>query len=212
MGQTRAEIAGRVDRVAGRAAQGQADAPHQHAPQIGPETGRQAIGGDAFRSDREAGHDQGDRGQKFGQGVAGKVADRRGGAENPKLQPRILGRGPMRQINQPDEKRRDESAGHLRGDIGQDRAVIARAHSQGNRDHRIEMGDAADRLAGQDAEQHRQSPGGGDDHPTAILRLGLLEQHTGDHPVAQQHQHQRAEEFSENRSMHHLIRSTRKYG
>jgi hypothetical protein len=45
--------------------------------------------------------------------------------------------------------------------------------------------------------QDGKGPGGGDDHPSFPAGLGALEQARSHHPVAEQHHHEGAGEFSQ---------------
>src|SRR5829696_1185947 len=93
----RAEVAGRVDGVAGGAAERGADADHE---------------------------DQHERADDLGDQVPGGVADRRAGGEDGELGRRVLGLVEVLPVRQPGQHRAEEGAEELRGEIHQCRAEV----------------------------------------------------------------------------------------
>ena len=191
VGQAWREVARRVDRVAGGAAQAHADHHHQQ----GDGQRRQALG-HVVGADRQHAVHQHEGADDFRQHVGGKMPHRGRRAEHAELLSRIVGAGPQREVVQVHQYRTGESTGHLRGDIARHQPpgqLAQRGQRQGDR--RVHV-----RAAGRgdvDADQHGQPPGQRDGDPAGTLGLGSLQQHAGDHAVAQQDHHHRAEELTQ---------------
>ena len=56
---------------------------------------------------------------------------------------------------------------------------------------------AAERAGAKGAHEHAKRPAGRDDNPAAVVALGAGQHDVGDHAVAEEHQQQGANEFSE---------------
>ena len=68
---------------------------------------------------------------------------------------------------------------------------------QPDRDGRVQVRDpAGHREACEHADEHTHGPCPGDDDPPGVLSLRLVEQHAGDHAVADQNQERRADHLS----------------
>ena len=160
--EARAQIARGVDRVAGRAAERQPDAEHQHAHEQGLQAAAEderevdvarsrqvlRVGGD-----REDPEHQDCRADHLGHDVGGRALDGRRRAEHAELGRRVRGLSPVGQIGEPDEHRADERADHLGRDVAGDLAPRKAAdRGQTNRHRGVEV-----RAADRDRPRRRPS-------------------------------------------------------
>src|SRR5438093_934466 len=178
------EVPGGIDGVPGRATERQADGQHQQADQQ-----RREARGQVVAEDCEHAEQQGERPDDLGDEVGHVVADGRPGAEHGELGPRVLRRGPVGVVRQVHQDRADDRARVLSGDVR--RHVLPRnslvGDSEPQRDRRIDVG-AAEPSYRVDRDGDRQAPSEGDDDPPRVLRLGLVQHHTGDDAVPEQDQ------------------------
>jgi len=186
----RAEVAGRVDRVPGGAAEAHADRPHEDRDrERADRRGVRAEGQDHEHED-EGPDDLGDE-------VEGGVADGRAGAEDGELEARIVGLGPVRPVVQGDQEGAEHRADELTDEIGRDLVDGHAALGQEAKgDRRVQVG-AGERRGHDDAAEDREGPRSGDDDPARVLRLGLGEQHARDDAVAEQDQDHGSEDLTE---------------
>src|SRR5215212_6214383 len=120
VGDARAEVAGRVDSVAGRTTQREPDAEDEQADEQWVQRRGTAPNLSRVRKDAKDAEDQHERTDDLGDEVGGGIVDRRGRAEHAELEAGILGLWPVRQVGQPHydaadegpEELRDEVAGH----------------------------------------------------------------------------------------------------
>ena len=206
----RTEVARRVDRVAGRAAERHADAEHQqrHGQSTGPRA--PASASPIVEPDREDAEDQHERADDLGDEVRGRVADRRSRGEHRELQARVLRLAPVRQVGELHEGRADER----RRRTGRRSAVGTSSHSDASIAARpiVTAGfrcatPPVDREAPSTPTNTRHRPGPGDDDPSRVLRLRLVEQHAGHDAVAEQDEQRRADHFSEEHLSDHPLRT-----
>nr|WP_307732733.1 hypothetical protein [Nannocystis radixulma] len=181
VGEPRAEVARRVDRVAGRPAERQPDRQHQQRHRQGverPEPVRRR--GDLQHPEHE--HEGGDG---LGQEVVAEVADRRRGAEHPADRRRLGGRLELPPVGQPHDHPADEGAQQLRAHVRRDsrpRELAAQRQRQG--DGRVQVG-PADRRDRVDRHEHRRRPAGRDRDQPAPVPVCARQRDVGDHAVAE---------------------------
>ena len=100
-------------------------------------------------------------------------------------------------IEYPHEHGARETAQHLGDDVAGDGGP-----GEGAREGEAQGDDGVEVRAGhrsgdEHADHHGEAPAEGDDHPAGAFRLGMVEGGGGADAVAEQHEHERAEEFEE---------------
>src|SRR5208337_1549466 len=122
----RAEVARRINRVAGGAAEGEADAPHETSDQIWAEARSGAGGGNPFREDGAHNKHKYEGADDLTQKIGGECANGRGRGEHGKFRGRVRCFLPVGEIVQPDDCGAGDRAAELRGSEWQDlREVVA---------------------------------------------------------------------------------------
>ncbi len=87
--------------------------------------------------------------------------------------------------------------------IWDDLGEIPRLRRHRQRDSRIKMRiRTTTKVRNQNPAQHRKSPRGRNHKPAAVLRLGALEQNSGNHAVTQQYQNQSSHELTKEGRSH----------
>src|SRR4051794_2130542 len=179
------EVAGRVDRIAGRPSEREADAHDEEADvqRHAGVTRRRLV-----REERLDPEDEDERRDGLGEDVHRVVADCRAGAEDGELQARVLGLGPVREVGEEHEDGADERAEELADEVLRNVAPVDGADDPGSdRDGRVQVG-VAELAHGEDRGHDGDAPPEGDDDPAAVLGLRLVQQNPGDDPVAQEDQ------------------------
>ena len=98
-------------------------------------------------------------------------------------------------IEQPDEDGADKAAEHLGDDIAHDvRPGEGAEDGEPQGDGRIEVG-AGNRAGNEDARHDGEAPSEGDDDPPRTLGFTFVQGTGGADSVAQQHEHERADQF-----------------
>ena len=190
MGDARAQVTGRVDGVAGGAAQAHADDDDDH----GHGQWAQARGGLA-RGEDPGQQDEGAHG--LGHDVPAVGAHRRTGGEHGELAGGVGLLVELLLVGQPDGGGARHGAHHLGGEVDGDGGrrgwdplgQVPSGDRQADGHRRVEV--RAGLVSGVDTHEDRQSPRHGDDDPAAVLGLGGGQQDTGDDAAAQKNEEKR---------------------
>src|SRR5512132_3463627 len=195
----RREVARRIDRVAGRPAEREADGEDQQADEEGhdglAESHRQRCLPDAARGSRgevpdeeEHPEEQHERADDLGQQVLAFLADRRRSAEDGQLEARVLRLSPVWQVGDVDQDRTDERPDHLAGYVlGHvvPRRDVSQREAERHRRIEVRAAELADRIHG---HRDRHSPSERDHDPACALGLRVREQDSGHDTVSEQDQ------------------------
>jgi hypothetical protein len=115
MGHSRRKIARGIYGISGRTAQAETDDPHQNSPEPRTESGREPLRRQFLASEAEANDHKANRQDDFAKEVQRNIADRRLIAKDRQLRNGIGGYIPMRQVDQPDQRRAGKATEELRG-------------------------------------------------------------------------------------------------
>ena len=187
MGDARAQVTGRVDGVAGGAAQAHADDDDDHG------YGQWAqAGGGLARGDDPGQQDEGAHG--LGHDVPAVGAHRRAGGEHAELGGGVGLLVELLLVGQPHGGGARHGAHHLGGAVDEDvdrrgRDSLGQGASgdrQADGHRRVEV--RAGLVGGVDTHEDRQTPRHGDDDPAAVLGLGGGQHDTGDDAAAQKNE------------------------
>ena len=201
MGAARAEVTGRIHRVAGRSAQGHA----QGHDQAGDRPGADGAGGGGLAANLEGviletdGQDDEHEqrgGYQLGKEVPPGIPDGRHRAESAEHGVGLFGSGfIVVLVEHVDQQRAHETAQHLGDAIAKDHSpseLAGNGQTQGY--GRIEVR-AGDRTGDEHAHHHGETPGEGDYDPSAAFRLGFVEGAGGANAVTEEDKHEGAEKL-----------------
>jgi len=175
------QIAGRIDRVARRPTQREADAEDQDADQQRAQSTRDAV---VSAGNPERTYQQYCRADHFADQIPGSVPDRGHGRKHAQLGHGIFGLRPVRQVGRPNENRSEEAAQELPGQVQRDLVPTQLAdHRHADRHGRIEVA-ATGPTGDVDPHRHGKSPAGRDHDPAAVLALRFLQHDVGHDAVA----------------------------
>src|SRR5205823_4475852 len=125
------------------------------------------------------------------------AADVRRGAEAGELGVGVVGYFEVLAVKQPHDRRSDDRADHLRGNVTRDFAEPD-APGGGHRDrHRGIQMSAAVLVDAEDSDKYRHAPAEGDDDPPTAVAFGARQHDVGDDAVAEDDQDRGADDFGE---------------
>src|SRR6266851_7416237 len=201
----RAQVASRIYRVTGGAAQRKTDSPNEAPYQIRSQRSRSA-GRNGLGKNRSHNKHQHRCPDDFADQVGYSLPYRGVRAKTRQLRGRVRRFFPVRQVMQPNQRGARHRAKKLRGDVRQAFAKRSCAHREAQRYRRIQVRVAAAAgHCGEHPRHHRKRPSRRDDQPPAAFTLRALQQHARHYAVSKQYQDHGAQEFSQEWRCHPLF-------
>jgi hypothetical protein len=198
MREARAQVTHRIDGIAGRSAEGEADPPNQAPNKIRTEPGGDPIPRDGSRKDRAHDEHQDERSNDFSDEVSREIPDAWNRAETGEFRCWVGRFTPVWEGMDSHDDRAQEGDEHLCYDKGQEIRKVAGTNRKTHRHNGIKVCTGAPTSDGIDYTAHHcKRPSSGDDHPAEILCLGFIQEDGGYYAITEQDQDKSAQKFAQ---------------